>query len=165
MSLPIIEQQLFRRVCGKFATGITILTLCDAAGAPHGMTVNSFTSVSLDPPLILVCIDLKARLLNQFITGARFAVNILHEEQKDLSATFARDCDRFEAVDWDTGKSGAPIFPGVLATLECAVTQIVQAGDHVVVVGNVSHATWREGLPLIYFNSSYRALRPDTSAS
>ena len=163
MPLPLIEQQLFRRVCGKFATGITILTVCDADGAPHGMTANSFTSVSLDPPMILVCIDRKARIFNQFVDGARFAVNVLHEGQKELSTCFARKEDRFEGIEWSPGETGAPILPDVLATLECSVAQIVEAGDHIVVVGNVSHATWREGRPLLFFNSSYQALASETS--
>ena len=162
MSLPPIEQQLFRRVCSKFATGITVLTVCDANGAPQGMTANSFTSVSLDPPMILVCIDLKASILNRFDAGARFAVNVLDEEQKSLSTGFARNgCDRFEGVEWNPGETGAPILPGALATIECSVAQMVEAGDHVIVIGMVSHATWREGQPLIYFNSSYQTLRSE----
>jgi flavin reductase (DIM6/NTAB) family NADH-FMN oxidoreductase RutF len=159
MHFPLIEQQLFRRVCSKFATGITVLTLCDANGAPHGMTANSFTSVSLDPPMILVCVDLKARILPHFAAGVRFAVNVLDESQQDLSNTFARNGERFQGIDWGPGETGSPILGGVLASLECSVAQIVEAGDHVVVVGKVSHATWREGQPLIYFNSSYQALR------
>jgi flavin reductase (DIM6/NTAB) family NADH-FMN oxidoreductase RutF len=166
MPLPAIEQQLFRRVCGKFATGITVLTLCDRNGAPHGMTVNSFTSVSLDPPIILVCIDLKASILSRFEPSARFAINVLHEGQQELSTCFARNVrDRFEGLEWRPGETGAPILPGVLATLECSVTQMVEAGDHVIVLGKVLHASWGEGEPLIYFNSSYRALRSETTAS
>jgi flavin reductase (DIM6/NTAB) family NADH-FMN oxidoreductase RutF len=165
MPLPAIEQQLFRRVCSKFATGITVLTLCDSGGAPYGMTANSFTSVSLDPPLILVCIDRKARILSRFVDGARFAVNVLHEGQKELSSCFARNGDRFEGIAWTPGETGAPILPDVIAALECSVVQIVEAGDHIVVLGNVSHANWRDGRPLIYFNSSYQALDTETSAS
>src|SRR5438477_7632141 len=128
------------------------------------MPANSFTSVSLDPPMILVCIDLKASILSRFVAGTRFAVNVLHQDQKDLSATFARNgCNRFDGVEWRPGETGAPVLPGVLATIECSVSQIVEAGDHVIVIGNVSHATWREGQPLIYFNSSYQALQSETS--
>lgn len=166
MSLPSIEQQLFRRVCGKFATGITVLTVIDASTGPQGMTANSFTSVSLDPPMILVCIDRKARILSYFSAGARFAINVLHEEQKELSACFARSgLERFQGVEWAPGQNGSPILPEVLATLECSVAQMVDAGDHVVVIGEVFHATWREGQPLIYFNSSYQTLRSESSAS
>jgi flavin reductase (DIM6/NTAB) family NADH-FMN oxidoreductase RutF len=163
MSVATIEQHHFRRVCSKYATGITILTVLDARGAPHGMTANSFTSVSLDPPLILVCIDKRTSILGNFETGTRFAINVLDESQKDLSSLFARSRqDRFEGLDWTPGVTGVPVFPGVLATLECAVTQMVDAGDHVVVIGEALHAAWRdEGQPLIYFNSGYQALRSD----
>ena len=166
MSLPAIEQQLFRRVCGRFATGITIVTVLDGEAAPQGMTANSFTSVSLDPPLVLFCIDRKTSFLNHFAAKTPFAINILNEDQKELSSCFARSgLDRFSGVEWTAGPNGAPILPDVLASLECRVTQLVEAGDHVVVIGAVSHATWREGQPLVYFNSSYQTLRSDASAS
>ena len=166
MSLTSIEQQLFRRVCGKYATGITILTVLDSGGTPHGMTVNSFTSVSLSPPLILVCIDRETSILSHFAFGTRFGVNVLNESQKELSTWFARSGhDRFSGMAWSPGETGAPVLPEVLATLECEVTQMVEAGDHVIVIGAVLHATWQEGRPLIYFNSSYQSLRSGTSAS
>ncbi len=167
MSEATIEQHHFRRVCSKYATGITILTVLDARGAPQGMTVNSFTSVSLSPPLVLVCIDRQTSILGHFDMGTRFAINVLHESQKELSSCFARSGrDRFEGVDWSPGVTGAPLFPDMLATLECAVTQMIEAGDHVVVIGEALHATWRDdGQPLIYFNSSYQALRSGESVN
>ena len=166
MSLTTIEQHHFRRVCSKYATGITILTVLDSLGAPHGMTVNSFTSVSLSPPLILVCIDRQTPILSHFKPGTRFGVNVLHEEQKELSTWFARSGhDRFSGMEWHAGETGVPILPGMLATLECEVTQMVEAGDRVVVIGAAQHATWREGQPLVYFNSSYQSLRSGTSVS
>lgn len=160
MTLPGIEQQHFRRVCGKYATGITILTVLDSLGAPQGMTANSFTSVSLDPPLILVCIDRRTSLLLHFQAGVHFAINILGEEHKELSGRFAHSGqDRFDGITWRAGETGAPLLPDMLATLECRVTQVVDAGDHVVVLGEALHAAWREGRPLLYFNSSYQELR------
>src|SRR2546427_7418780 len=115
MSLATIEQHHFRRVCSKYATGITIVTVLDSRGAPHGITVNSFTSVSLSPPLVLVCIDRQTPILTHFRSAARFAINVLDEEQKDLSTSFARSgCDRFEGVAWRPGQSGAPVLPEVL---------------------------------------------------
>jgi flavin reductase (DIM6/NTAB) family NADH-FMN oxidoreductase RutF len=166
MSLTTIEQHHFRRVCSKYATGITILTVLDSRGAPQGMTVNSFTSVSLSPPLILVCIDRQTSILRHFLQGTRFGINVLHERQKELSTWFSRSGhDRFLGMAWSVGKTGAPILPEMLATIECEVTQMVEAGDHVVVIGAALHATWREGQPLIYFNSSYRSLESGTSVS
>lgn len=166
MSQATIEQHHFRRVCSKYATGITILTVLDSRGAPHGMTVNSFTSVSLSPPLILVCIDRQTSILSHFRPGTRFGVNILHEKQKELSTWFARSGhNRFSGLKWTPGQTGAPVLSEVLATIECEVTQIVEAGDHAVVIGEALHATWREGQPLIYFNSSYQSLRSGTTVS
>ena len=166
MSLTAIEQQHFRRVCGKYATGITILTVLDTRGVPHGMTVNSFTSVSLSPPLILVCIDRQTSILHHFRSATRFGINVLDENQKELSTCFARSGhDRFSGTPWIPGETGAPVLPAVLATMECEVTQMVEAGDHVVVIGAALHATWREGQPLIYFNSSYQRLRSGTTVS
>jgi flavin reductase (DIM6/NTAB) family NADH-FMN oxidoreductase RutF len=151
-------------VCGKFATGITIVTVLDSFGAPNGMTANSFTSVSLSPPLILVSIDRKASILGYFRPGTPFAINILGEEHKELSSRFARSSQdrRFDGVAWSPGETGAPILADMLATVECAVTQRVEAGDHVVMIGEALHATWREGRPLLYFNSGYDELRRET---
>jgi len=166
MSLTTIEQQHFRRVCSKYATGITILTVLDWRGDPQGMTANSFTSVSLSPPLILVCIDRQTSILSSFKPGTRFGVNVLQEEQKELSSWFSRSGhDRFSGIAWSTGETGAPLLQGMLATIECEVTQMIEAGDHVVVIGAALHATWREGQPLVYFNSSYQSLRSGTSVS
>ena len=106
------------------------------------MTVNSFTSVSLDPPLILVCIDKRTSVLEHFCMSAPFAINVLGEEHKHLSAHFARSgLDRFDGVSWLRGETGAPLLPGMLASLECVVSQLVDAGDHVVVLGEALHAT------------------------
>jgi flavin reductase (DIM6/NTAB) family NADH-FMN oxidoreductase RutF len=160
MSGATIEQHHFRRVCAKYATGIAILTVLDSNGCPQGMTVNSFTSVSLEPPLILACIDRRTAFLSHFQPATRFAINILGEEHKELSARFARSgLDRFDGVGWTRGETGAPILPDMLAAIECAVTHLVEAGDHVVVIGEALHASWREGRPLIYFNSSYQELQ------
>ena len=142
------------------------MTVLDAHAAPQGMTANSFTSVSLDPPMILVCIDHQSSISDCFLPGARFAINVLCEDHKDLSIWFARSGqDRFQGIGWTHGKTGAPILPDMLATLECQVSQMVEAGDHVVVIADVLHATWRDGRPLIFFNSGYQALQPETSAS
>jgi flavin reductase ActVB len=155
----------FRRVCSKFATGITVLTARDAAGRAHGMTANSFTSVSLHPPLILVCVDLRAHILKHLREDGGFAVNVLEESQEALSVKFAQRVeDRFDTVEWAAGgKTGAPLIRGVLATLECLIVRIVEAGDHSIVIGEVQDAVWREGQPLVYFSSEYRRLDGPTS--
>ncbi len=147
------------RACAQFATGVAIATVLDSGGTPYGMTINSFTSVSLDPPLVLICIDRKARILEHFLTSDFFAINILRENQQALSERFARtEEDRFGTVEWYAGETGTPLIPGALAALECAVFERRPAGDHTILIGEVAHAVRHEGLPLIYFSSSYQAL-------
>lgn len=137
------------------------MSLLDSAGQPQGMTANSFTSVSLEPPLILVCIDHKARLMEHVDGSAAFAVNILRESQQELSTHFARPGEnRFEATEWYAGESGMPLIPGALATLECRMVQRIAAGDHTILLGEVVSAIRHEGRPLVYFNSSYQQLGP-----
>jgi flavin reductase (DIM6/NTAB) family NADH-FMN oxidoreductase RutF len=139
------------------ATGITVITTVDANGHPHGMTVNSFSSVSLDPPLILVCIDLRNAILGHFLTTACFAVNILAEHQEDISRRFSSAAEkRFHGMEWTPGVLGVPLLPGVLAHMECAVTKTFEVGDHAVLVGEVREAWCGQGKPLVYFNSSYQ---------
>jgi flavin reductase (DIM6/NTAB) family NADH-FMN oxidoreductase RutF len=152
-----IDASLYRRACSLFATGITVITTLDENGHPHGMTVNSFSSVSLDPPLVLVGIDLKNAILGHFMTSAWFAVNILGEHQEDLSRRFSTAAEnRFYGVDWQPGSSGVPLLGGVLTQMECAVTQTFEVGDHALLIGEVRSAAWREGKPLVYFNRSYQ---------
>jgi flavin reductase (DIM6/NTAB) family NADH-FMN oxidoreductase RutF len=159
VAFPPLEPRQFRRVCSRFASGVTIVSVVDSAGAPHGMTASSFTSVSLDPPLILVCAGSGARFLQAFNSSEYFAVNILDETQRALSERFAgAGYDRFDGVTWNPGVTGVPLFPGMLATMECARFETFTAGDHEILIGRVLHANWREGEPLIHFASQYRAL-------
>jgi flavin reductase (DIM6/NTAB) family NADH-FMN oxidoreductase RutF len=161
IKLTRLDPALYRRTCALFATGITVITTIEGSGHPHGMTVNSFSSVSLDPPLILVCIDLKNAILGHFLTSAWFAVNILAEDQEDVSRRFSSAAEkRFEGMEWSPGGSGVPLIPGALAHLECELTKTFEAGDHAVLIGEVRQASFREGNPLVYFGSSYRALTP-----
>jgi len=149
----------FCRACAKFATGVTVLTVRGPQGAPHGMTVSSFTSVSLSPPLILVAVDHKTRVLAYMRASDFFGVSILAEDQQHLSEHFARaGHDRFSNVAWSPGKTGAPLIPGALAQVECGLRQMVEAGDHTLFIGEVLRASWRNGRPLLYFNSRYEQL-------
>jgi flavin reductase (DIM6/NTAB) family NADH-FMN oxidoreductase RutF len=157
--LSRIEKQQFRRICGKFASGITVVTVQDASGAAHGMTANSFTSVSLVPPLVLVCVDRNAIILEHFHISAHFGINILSASQRQLSDQFAgRGYDRFEGVAWYAGQTGVPLLPDVLATLECSRWKVVTAGDHDLVIGEVLHANCQDGDPLVFYSSQYRSL-------
>ena len=149
----------FRRACGRFATGVAIASVLDAPGTPHGLTVSSFTSASLDPPLILICLGHRVSAIDAFRAAAHFGINVLAEDQRDLAERFARPGqDRFDGLNWRRGKTGVPLLPGVLAAIECAVRQRIAAGDHDVFVGEMVGARVAAGAPLIHFASHYRRM-------
>jgi len=155
---PVTSQE-FRHACGRFATGVTIASVMDAKGTPHGLTVSSFTSVSLDPPLILICLGHAVAAIRHFRAASHFGINVLAEDQRALSDRFARKGhDRFEGVAWEPGETGAPMLPGVLAAIECAVHRIVPMGDHDILVGEMVHARVRDGQPLLHFAGAYHKL-------
>jgi len=157
-----VTSEEFRRACGRFATGVAIAAVMDENGTPHGLTVNSFTSVSLCPPLILICLAHTVRMIELFRRCKHFGITVLAEDQQTLSDRFARPAeDRFESLDWSRGQTGAPVFPGALAIIECALRDRLTAGDHDIFVGEVVSAHWHQGEPLIYFGSQYRVLEPD----
>jgi len=152
-----IGPDLYRRTCAQFATGVTVVTALDQEGRPHGVTMNSFTSVSLNPPLVLVSIDLRNAILGHFLTSTHIAVNVLAEDQEGMSRRFSSTAEnRFHGVEWHSGVSGVPLLEGALAHLECAVTKVLEVGDHSVLIGEVEHAEYRAGKPLLFFDSSYR---------
>lgn len=132
------DPRALRNAFGAFMTGVTVVTTHDKEGKPLGFTANSFTSVSLDPPLVLVCLANSSRNYEAFNAAEGFAVNILSETQKDISNTFARPVeDRFAAVDWKKGPHGAPVFSDVSAWFDCSMFKQVEAGDHLILIGKV----------------------------
>ena len=154
-----VNRDDFRVACGRYATGIAVATVMGTDGAPHGLTVNSFTSVSLSPPLILLCVAHSSAVLEYFRATPFFAINILREEQRALSGHFARTGhDRFEGVSWTAGISGAPLLPGSLAVLQCEMHKRVVAGDHDILIGEVRALEIADSRPLVYYASSYRQL-------
>ncbi|QRM57531.1 flavin reductase family protein [Sinorhizobium sp. BG8] len=133
-----IDPRALRDAFGAFATGVTVVTARDEAGKPIGFTANSFTSVSLDPPLLLVCLARTSRNFAIMTSTPRFAVNILSELQKDVSNTFARPVeDRFAAVNWRAAPGGSPVFSDVAAWFECTMEEVIDAGDHVILLGRI----------------------------
>jgi flavin reductase (DIM6/NTAB) family NADH-FMN oxidoreductase RutF len=153
------SERQFRLACGRYATGVAVATIVDGQGDPHGITVNSFTSVSLTPPLVLICLDHRARILAHFRAGAHFGINALNEFQRDLADHFASSKrDRFNGVEWQAAGAGVPQLPGGLAFLECALRERVTAGDHDIVIGEVVDMRVEDGRPLIYYASGYRKL-------
>ena len=154
------DAQEFRRACGRFATGVTVAAVADSSGTLHGLTVNSFTSVSLAPPLVLVSISHEASAIEAFRQASHFGISILAEDQRALSDHFSRKGhDRFGGAAWHPGESGVPLLDGALAVLECRLERRVPLGDHDLFVGEVLHARYQEdGRPLLYFASRYRHL-------
>jgi flavin reductase (DIM6/NTAB) family NADH-FMN oxidoreductase RutF len=154
-----VDKAEFCRACAKFPTGVTILTVRDSEGGARGMTASSFTSVSLDPPLVLVCVDHKASVMAHLRRSRHVGINVLSEEQQELSTRFARRGeDRFENLEWAASDHGVPIISGVLASFECEIDRMVDAGDHAIVIAEVVRAEYRDGRPLVYFGSGYHKL-------
>jgi len=157
---PPLDGLEFRRCCAQFATGVAVGCVRLPDGALHGLTINSFTSVSLDPPLILICIGLDSGVLEHFLAAGCFGLSFLREEQRELSQKFAaRGIDRFSGVAWHPGRCGAPLLDASLAELECRIKNSVTAGDHEVLLAEVERVSMRGGRPLLYFNSGYVSLR------
>jgi len=154
-----VSAEDFRRACGRFATGVCVATVLDPEGTPHGLTVSSFTSVSLDPPLVLICLGHAVTMIEAFRAASHFAINILSAGQRELSDRFARKgCDRFDALRWDRGATGVPLLPGVLAQIECATHQRITSGDHDILVGRMVRANVADGEPLLYCSGGYREI-------
>jgi len=161
-----MDPKEFRNTMGLFATGVTVVT-ANNSGVRRGMTANAFSSLSLDPPLALVCVDHKASFLNT-VQGARnYAINFLSEEQKSVSDWFAgkgRDAeDQFADIDFETGENGSPLLSGSLANLECEIHEELSGGDHTIVVGRVTKIIVAEGVhpPLLFYAGAYRKMDMD----
>jgi len=156
---PPVTHHEFRRACGRFATGVTIASVLDSGGTPHGLTVNSFSSVSLDPPLVLICLGHEVTMIDAFRAARHFGLSVLAESQRELSERFAlKGHDRFNGTAWHSGETGVPLLDHVLAEIECAVYHRFTAGDHDIFVGKMLAARVHEGEPLIYYASRYRRL-------
>jgi (E)-2-((N-methylformamido)methylene)succinate hydrolase len=154
-----------RRAFGAFMTGVTVVTTKDRDGLLRGFTANSFSSVSLDPPLLLVCLAKASASRETFARGPGFAVNILAESQKEISGVFAsKRLNKFEGVDWTPSASGLPLLSGAVAWFDCALHQIVDAGDHVVLIGRVLDYGHTDANPLGYARGGYFSLGLEQSA-
>lgn len=154
-----VSSELFRQACGRFPTGVTIATVTDPGGAPHGLTVSSFTSVSLDPPLVLICLGHAVTVIDNFRAAAYFGLSILAENQQSISERFARrGQNRFTGVPWHIGEFDVPMIDGSLASMECAVHHRSSAGDHDILIGRMLRAHVSEGRPLIHWAGRYSRL-------
>jgi flavin reductase (DIM6/NTAB) family NADH-FMN oxidoreductase RutF len=156
--MPIDKDQ-FRATLGRFASGITVVTARDATGRDHGMTVSAFSSLSLEPPLVLVAIARNASVFPHIEAAAHLGINILGSDQEALSRRFAsRDGDRFDGVGHRPGHTDVPLLDGALASLEVRIVARHEGGDHVIVVGEVEHVVVRDGHPLVYYRGGYATL-------
>jgi 3-hydroxy-9,10-secoandrosta-1,3,5(10)-triene-9,17-dione monooxygenase reductase component len=154
-----VDSTSFRRALGQFASGVTVVTTRDAAGRPLGLTVSSFCSVSLHPPLVLVCLSLRSEANAGMRETGLFAVSVLSEEQEDVSRRFAAPGrDKFRGFAFLEGRHRLPLVPGALAHLACRVRSFHEEGDHVVWVGEVEALTAHPGRPLVYHAGGYHAL-------
>jgi flavin reductase len=153
----------FRKAMGSFATGVTIITL-DLEGEVHGMTANAFASVSLDPPLVLICVDHAARTHGHLHAKKRFGINILAEDQRVISEYYARPVRDHEhaeeeaAARFERTAQGTPILHGALAYLECRLQSAEEAGDHTIFIAEVEDVVVRQGDPLLFFRGKYRKI-------
>jgi len=158
--MPVNDQE-FKNALKLWASGVTVVTAQTESLGLKGMTATSFSSVSMDPPQILVCINKTADTGDAVLEGKSFAVNILKAEQQEISNQFAGGAsqeERFANVEWHKGETGSPVIDDALVSIECTVVDQVLAGTHWVVIGEVQNVECRSGEPLMYFNSGYREL-------
>lgn len=154
-----IDEYRFRSVLSRFASGVTVVTAVDSSGVNHGITVSAFCSLSLAPPLILVCIDHGTVMHGILEHSETFAVNVLSADQEELARRFSDpDNDRFDGTAYSRGSSGAAVLTGVAAHLECSLTHRFEGGDHTIFVGRVEAAESSDLHPLLYYRGGYARL-------
>lgn len=155
-----VTKEEFKKVMGSFAAGVTIVTTVDDSGARLGLTATAFTSLSMEPPLCLVCIDKRGASHDAVVVNRRFAVNFLSADQTELSNRFAsRRDDKFDGIDVAAGsETGCPLLGGALATLECELVDVFPGGDHSIFVGKLVSVSAADLSPLLYFRGGYRGL-------
>jgi flavin reductase (DIM6/NTAB) family NADH-FMN oxidoreductase RutF len=155
----MIDSDTFRSVLGRFASGVTIVTARDDAGIDHGMTVSAFCSLSLDPPLVLFCVDHAASMHDLLNTHPRISINILSTNQEAYSRRFADEsAERFDGIAFTRAESGAVLLDDALAHLECRILKHHDQGDHTIVIAEVERAEPRDGRPLLYYRGGYAQL-------
>ncbi|MBZ5597900.1 MAG: flavin reductase family protein [Acidobacteriia bacterium] len=165
-----VTQEEFRQAMGCFATGVTVITV-DYEGEVHGMTANAFTSVSLDPLLVLVCVGHRAQTHAHLHAKKRFGVNVLAEDQRAISEYYARPQRTHERAELEAGARfertphGTPVLRGALAYLECRLHTAQDAGDHTIFIAEVEDVVVRQGNPLLYFRANYRMIGPAPQGS
>lgn len=159
-----IGSEEFREALRNWASGVTVVTTKDRAGNLHGITVSAFASVSLQPPLVLICIDKFTDSHYAFVESPHFVVNILSDRQEFLSRQFATPLlDKFDNVEFTITAKGVPVLSGALCNLECRLILSYEGGDHTIFIGEIEKAIIREGKPLLYFQGNYGDIVPRLS--
>lgn len=157
---PEIDPRELRNTLGEFATGVTVVTAPGTDGKPVGITANSFSSLSLDPPLVLWSLALKSSNVKLFSEGNSFAINILGSQHQELALQFARPMeDKFEGVDYIENAAQVPLLDGALAHLECTVSFTKELGDHLLIVGKVDAIASAPGEPLLFHRGAFAGLQ------
>lgn len=157
-----VNVQEYRRTLGAFMTGVTVVTTTDKAGRPRGMTMNSFTSVSLDPPLVLVCVDFRAASYEAFRESEGIGIHILSSDQQELAINFAsKSPDKFVGIETVNGSGGAPIIPDVHAWIDCTTEQVIDAGDHAIILGRVRDYDAQDRRPLAFYQGKFNSFGTD----
>lgn len=151
------NEQDFKHCVGSFATGVTIVTTLNDKGKPLGVTINSFASVSLHPPLVLFCLDKSSASFPYFFDAEHFVINILREDQEHLSRQFSLPGHKWDGVDFFTDTTNCPILPNVLAYIECAQEIVYEGGDHIIFIGKALNLKYlsEDGKPLLYHRGKY----------
>ena len=163
-----VDVSAFRRAMGSFPTGVTVVTVASSDGSMHGVTVNSFSSVSLDPMLVLVCLNEASRAVGLIERAGAFSVNVLSAGQQDISSWFANqhrpaDSAMFDGVPLEPGVTGCPVLAGAAASFDCRLRQSYRVGDHLIVLGEVVALVHRPQLePLIFHAGTYKSLEHES---
>ncbi|WP_368187467.1 flavin reductase family protein [Aestuariibius sp. HNIBRBA575] len=155
---PSEDARAFRNALGAYATGVTVVTTGTSEG-PVGITANSFASVSLDPPLVLWSPAKSSKRFNTFRNASHFAIHVLDTHQREICDGFTRNKHAFDGLDWEEGANNVPLINGCLARFECSLSAAHDAGDHVILVGQVSRVSYREGLPLLFQAGRFVSLK------
>ena len=150
-----------RQSLSRFATGVTVVTCSDAAGNPYGITANSFSSVSLEPPLVLWNIAKISNSLQAYLDAKEFAIHVLTADQQHIAEHFAQtDHSRYEGIDYTFSEDGVPLLPDVLARFDCRTANILEGGDHHIIIGEILDFVFDDGDPLLFYGSDYRRVQP-----
>ena len=152
-----LNDDVFKNAMGQFPSGVVIVTTVSKDGKKHGFTASAFSSLSLDPPLILVCLAHSADCFDPFVTGDKFAVNVVGPYQHELAFKFAtKGVDKFDGDEFEDGDSGLPIISNCIFSLECNIKSTYPGGDHEILVGEVQHAKVNQGTPSVWYAGNFR---------